>query len=238
MRFRATRLFLGILFGLGIILVGCQQRQVTQFLMEVTREVTREVTVVVFATDTNGQSQTADLATPTPSATATPTPTATAEIGETSIPAPTLDIFPTPAVAQIIVAEQAFEHGRMFYLQPRDEIWVMIYSDDTATYGQWRFYPDTWSEGMTELDTSISPPEGRYQPERGFGKLWRENASVRDSLGWALDAEYGHVTSYEFHAGGMIVNNEYVAGPGYHILTSRDGFHYVFQQSDGTWQRQ
>mgnify|MGYP001251386164 FL=1 len=236
MRFRATRLFLGIFLGLGIILVGCQQRQVTQFLMEVTREVTREVTVVVFATNSNGQQS--NSATPTPSATATHTPMATPEIGATNTPAPTPNIFPPPVVAQIIVAEQLFENGRMFYLQPRDEIWVMIYSDETATYGQWRFYPNTWTEGMTELDTSIAPPEGRYQPERGFGKLWRENTNVRDSLGWALDAEYGHVTNYEFHAGGMIVNNEYVAGPGYHILTSRDGFNYIFQQSDGTWQRQ
>ncbi|PJF32396.1 MAG: hypothetical protein CUN52_01895 [Phototrophicales bacterium] len=235
MRFRVTIFFLGILLWLGMILVGCQQRQVTQFLMEVTREVTREVTVIVVATDANGQSV-SSLPSSTP--TLTITPSSTPEIITSNTPAPTPDIFPTPVVAQIIVAEQAFENGRMFYLQPKDEIWVMIYADASGTSGQWRFYPNTWTEGMSELDTSIAPPTGRYQPERGFGKLWRENASVRDALGWALDTEYGHVTHYEFHAGGMIVNNTYVAGPGYHVLTSRDGFNYIFQQSDGTWQRQ
>lgn len=236
MRLDATRSFLGIILMLCVILVGCQPRQVTQFLMEVTREVTREVTVIVLVTDANFQN--APPLTPTFTVTPPPTPTATIAISATNTPTPTPNIFPTPVLAQIIVAEQPFEHGRMFYLQPRDEIWVMIYSDATGTYGQWRFYPNTWAEGMNELDTSIAPPEGRYQPERGFGKLWRENAQVRDSLGWALDTEYGHVTNYEFHAGGMIINNEYIPGPGYHILTSRDGFNYIFQQSDGTWQRQ
>ncbi len=234
MPFRATALFLFAMLCLTVILVGCQQRQVTEFLMEVTREVTREVTVIVVATDTNAQ--VVSSATPTPPPTI-PVATSTS-VPATHTPSPTLDIFPTPLLAQIIVAEQPFENGRMFYIQPQDEIWVMIYENAEGTSGQWRFYPDTWEEGMTELDTSIAPPEGRYQPERGFGMLWRDNVAVRDALGWALDTEYGHVTNYEFHAGGMIVNNAYVAGPGYHILTSRDGFNYVFQQSDGTWQRQ
>lgn len=235
MPFRATALFLLAMLSLAIILVGCQQRQVTEFLMEVTREVTREVTVIVIATSTGAEiTSSATPIAPTP----TLPITTSAPLPASQTPSPTLDIFPTPVVAQIIVAEQPFENGRMFYIQPQDEIWVMIYENAEGTSGQWRFYPNTWQEGMTELDTSIAPPEGRYQPERGFGMLWRDNVAIRDALGWALDTEYGHVTNYEFHAGGMIVNNAYVAGPGYHILTSRDGFNYVFQQSDGTWQRQ
>ena len=238
MPFRATFVFLLAILCLSAVLVGCQQRQVTQFLMEVTREVTREVTVVVIATDTGLQTISSPAPTSTATATATITATTSIEVAFTNTPSPTLDIFPTPVVAQIIVAEQAFENGRMFYIQPQDEIWVMIYENEEGTSGQWRFYPNTWQEGMTEFDTSIAPPEGRYQPERGFGMLWRDNVAVRDALGWALDTEYGHVTNYEFHAGGMIVNNAYVAGPGYHVLMSRDGFNYVFQQSDGSWQRQ
>jgi len=236
MRFRANFFFLMIILCLGVMLAGCQERQVTQFLMEVTREVTREVTVVVMVTESGTQA--INAVPPTPSATVTATSTVPSVVIPTNTPNPTADIFPTPLVAQIIVAEQVFEHGRMFYIQPQDEIWVMIYENAEGTSGQWRFYPNTWEDGMTELDTSIAPPEGRYQPERGFGSLWRDNTAIRDALGWALDTEYGHVTNYEFHAGGMISNNVYVAGPGYHVLTSRDGFNYIFQQSDGTWQRQ
>jgi len=235
MRFRVT-LFLLAILSLSALLVGCQERQVTQFLMEVTREVTREVTVVVMVTE-NG-TQAISSATPPPSATAIATNSPIVATPTTDTLNPSVASMPTPIVTQIIVAEQVFENGRMFYIQPQDEIWVMIYADEAGTSGQWRFYPNSWEDGMTELDTSIAPPEGQFQPERGFGKLWRENVAVRDALGWALDTEYGLVTNYEFHAGGMISNNEYVAGPGYHILTNRDGFNYVFQQSDGTWQQQ
>ncbi|HRF97250.1 MAG TPA: hypothetical protein PLZ51_18705, partial [Aggregatilineales bacterium] len=55
MRFRANFFFLMIILCLSIVLAGCQERQVTQFLMEVTREVTREVTVVVMVTESGTQ---------------------------------------------------------------------------------------------------------------------------------------------------------------------------------------
>ena len=40
---------------------------------------------------------------------------------------------------------------------------------------------------VTVNDPSLTPPDGRYQPEYGFGKVWRENAFVREYLGWATD---------------------------------------------------
>ena len=40
-------------------------------------------------------------------------------------------------------------------------------------------------------DPAIVPPDGRFQPIRGFGKLWRERPDVRDRLGWALGVELG-----------------------------------------------
>jgi hypothetical protein len=32
-------------------------------------------------------------------------------------------------------------------------------------------------------------PEGRRQPERGFGKVWREHPEVRAQIGWAQARE-------------------------------------------------
>ncbi|GAB4317724.1 MAG: hypothetical protein Kow00117_08030 [Phototrophicales bacterium] len=203
---------------------ACQNEPETQYLMEVTREVT--VVVVVTATpDGEAAPQTAV----TPQMTPTSSPTA--------IPSATSVIMPTPIDEQIVVAEQVFENGRMFYLQPVNEIWVLINQTDDGLQGAWTIHDNTWTDGMPEFDSAITPPDGFVQPIRGFGKLWRENQAIRDALGWALDTEYGHVTRYEYYAGGTIADNQYVPGPGYHIIYSRDGFAYRFDETDGTWQR-
>ena len=136
-------------------------------------------------------------------------------------------------------AEQAFENGRMFYLQPNQEIWVMINTDDD-TAGVWTRHRDTWSEDLPETDPSIVPPEeDLYQPIRGFGKLWRENPAVREALGWALEDEMGHVTDYAYYAGGEVTaDGEYVPGPGYHTIRSRFGQTYIFDETNGTWRQE
>jgi hypothetical protein len=46
-----------------------------------------------------------------------------------------------------------------------------------------------------ESDPSIVPPEGYYQPVRGFGKLWREE--LRSALGWALAPERSYTAQYQ-----------------------------------------
>ena len=40
-----------------------------------------------------------------------------------------------------------------------------------------------------EFDPAITPPSGLRQPERGFGKVWREHPDLREQLGWALEKE-------------------------------------------------
>jgi hypothetical protein len=80
-------------------------------------------------------------------------------------------------------AEQPFENGLMIWLEATDSVYV-FYRDQS-----WQRFDDDWSEDQLESDPSIVPPEGFYQPIRGFGKVWRENASVRGELGWALSPE-------------------------------------------------
>lgn len=226
-RFAIVMLLMLILFA------ACQSSQPTEYRIEVTREVT--VVVVVTATP-EGSEPVAPTET-TPSSTPTDVPTATPTIVLTPTMTPTLDPFPTPINEQIIVAEQLFERGRMFYLQPNQKIWVMVEGADTNS-GQWIIYDDSWLEGMQEFDPDIVPPEGLFQPERGFGKLWRDNDSVQDLLGWAVDTEYGHVTTYEYFAGGSVTpEGVYVQGPGYHTLISRYGGTYMFDEASGTWRR-
>lgn len=218
------RLALGSLIGL-LVLGACQETREVQYLMEVTREVVVTRLVVVSATP--------DDATATPESTPqiTPTPTPGAQAAEA-----TPEIVPTPLSEPIIVAEQVFENGRMFYLQPIDEVWVMINTTPDGDQGTWTIYEDTWEEGMPEFDPNIQPPDGFVQPIRGFGKLWRENQAIREALGWALDTEFGHWTNYEYIFGGEVNSaGEYVPGPGQHMLGSREGQTYVFEEVDGTW---
>lgn len=230
MRSRTLRLLI-LLLVILVAVAACDSSRQTQYLLEVTRE----VTVIVVVTATPEGDAVASAVDETPDAEPTVAPT---EVVETT-PEPTPDPFPAPVIDQIIVAEQAFENGRMFYLQPNQEIWVMINTDDD-TAGVWTRHRDTWSEDLPETDPSIVPPEeDLYQPIRGFGKLWRENPAVREALGWALEDEMGHVTDYAYYAGGEVTaDGEYVPGPGYHTIRSRFGQTYIFDETNGTWRQE
>lgn len=221
-----------------LIVAACEGPPPTQFVIEVTREVTREVTVVVVATEVpDGEVVEATEETDGNGIIVDPALSVTDASGEAEAPPATPDAFPTPVQNQIIVAEQTFQRGRMFYLQPAQQIWVMIEDDEDEDRGVWTFHPDTWEEGLPEFDPTIIPPEENlYQPMRGFGKLWRENEAIQAALGWAVETEYGHVTDYEFHAGGEIDSSgEYVRGPGYHLVRSRSGDNFMFNEVNGTW---
>ncbi len=95
-------------------------------------------------------------------------------------------------------AEQTFENGRMIWLQEipgestrlrvtEGPLIYVLYTD--GQFPQWQRFEDTWTTGQPESDPTIVPPAGRYQPIRGFGKLWRNEVEVRDRLGWALEQE-------------------------------------------------
>lgn len=163
-------------------------------------------------------------------------PTMTETPAQTNTPAPTStpDPRPTATTGNIAVAEEVFEHGRMFYIQPLDQIWVMIVTGEGE--GTWSIYPDTFEEGDVEFDPSLVPPEGMYQPERGFGKLWRDNAEVREALGWALTPEFGYNSEYRYQPGGEMVNGVYTPAPGYHVLFSLEGEAFQFNEADNTWE--
>ncbi|MCY3832548.1 MAG: hypothetical protein OXG85_05995 [Chloroflexi bacterium] len=168
-------------------------------------------------TATAAQAETDAAPTATPTITATPDP------------------MPAPVVGSIYVAEQRFENGWMFWLQPNGQIWVL--TEDAAGRKIWSVYDDSFVEGEAESDPLIIPPESRFQPVRGFGKLWRENPEVRQALGWALDTERGHTTRYEYHHGGTVnAENQYLPAPGYHQVRSVAGPLFRFNEESFTWE--
>ncbi|WP_119067316.1 hypothetical protein [Aggregatilinea lenta] len=180
-------------------------------------------------------------ATPDPNATAgTPTAgvTANATAAETAAP----ELFPTPVNTQVQIAEQVYETGRMFWIRPTREIWVMANSADDPNRGDWYCFNDTFEEGEPEIDSTITAPEGLIQPRRGFGKLWRNNETIHDAVGWATTPELELTSNYTYVFGGYVQDGQYYPGPGEHRLTTFEGQTISFFEGDirgdcqgGTW---
>lgn len=199
---------------------------------EVLIEVTRLVTVVVTA-DNSQQGPLPLEQTPTAEQTAeaqvavnsTPEPTATA----------TQSPVPAPIIGQVYVAEQTFERGSLFWLRPIDQIWILTIQEDGSKV--WRVAEDNFEEGMIESDPALVPPDGLFQPIRGFGLLWREDPGLREALGWAISEEVGYLANYQYHYGGTVdANGSFVQGPGYHLLESVSRNIYRFNEGIWTWE--
>jgi hypothetical protein len=208
---------------------------------EILIEVTRLVTVVV-TTDGQGPlpvtlEATAEAAEATETTEATTekvTPDATVDLTPSATPTP--DPFPTPVTGQIFIAEQLFQRGRMFWLRPINQIWVLTEDDDDNK--SWQVYEDTWEEGMPESVTDFAPTEpGLLQPVRGFGLLWRESPELRADLGWAIAEEVGYLANYEYHYGGTIdENNNFIQGSGYHLVETLSRDVYRFNEGTHSWE--
>jgi hypothetical protein len=103
-------------------------------------------------------------------------------------------------------AKVHFERGEMYWIKQRAGtglIFVVIYgSNNTLSYKR---FEDTWSEDQP-VNSGLNPPKGLLEPSRGFGKVWREQAGIRDALGWATEEEQGIVVSYqEFQHGALLL---------------------------------
>ena len=162
--------------------------------------------------------------TPPPSPTPTraavmPTPCAVAPVRFSTIWADRRDRLGCPAEAEreVLLAEEAFEWGRMFWRGDRREIYV-LYDDHT-----WRAFDDTWQEGQPEDDPNLTTPPGFFQPKRGFGKVWREELGGPASrIGWAREEERGFTGVVQAFDGGT-------------ILWSNLGTAYILY-ADGSWE--
>ena len=146
-----------------------------------------------------------------PTATATrPAPTATAAPSPT--PSPTRAPSPTAPAAPVVGAsfgriyadnavlrsrlgapvqserrveaiEQPFERGQMEWASDGKQIYVLY-----REFAAWARFADAWSPDEAPIPGE-PPPPGLYRPQRAFGKLWRENATVRERLGWGTAVE-------------------------------------------------
>jgi hypothetical protein len=91
-------------------------------------------------------------------------------------------------------AEEHIERGTMVWIGVEGRIYV-LFGDEQ--HPRWSAYSDEWDEGEPAVDLDIGPPPGLQQPVRGFGLVWREESSVRERLGWAVDQERGYETAVQ-----------------------------------------
>lgn len=214
------RLSLIIMALFAVILASCQGPPPTQIVL------------VVTATPTNATEEiTAEAAATTEEPSASPTTPAPTVVPPTQDTGPTAIPTATPIVNQIQVAEQVFENGRMFWIQPTGQIWVMIVTEEGQ--GDWTVYSDDYTDDEPEIDPELTPPAGMEQPRRGFGKLWRETPELMDALGWAITPEFGYVSRYEYHC---LEQEDSVCVDGYHIVTSLYEEAFRFNEATNTWQ--
>ncbi|MGD2165300.1 MAG: hypothetical protein PVH50_07205 [Anaerolineae bacterium] len=107
-------------------------------------------------------------------------------------PAPDICPASPPTIAE--GAEEHFERGTMLWVGGEDRVYVLF---DDHQHPRWTAFSDEWHEGEPILDPEIDPPAGLYQPVRGFGMVWREESTVRERLGWAVDQERGYQTAIQ-----------------------------------------
>jgi hypothetical protein len=88
---------------------------------------------------------------------------------------------------------QPFEHGVMIWLRDYDAIIVLQGSSGNSLAGNFFFVQDTWQSG--DSNPGATAPDGKFTPERGFGKVWQTFGGSLGSLGWALAPELGYDSS-------------------------------------------
>ncbi len=98
-----------------------------------------------------------------------------------------LNACPLGPVETIQAAFQSFERGFMVWRPDTNSetVWVFVEQGPGS-----HVFIDGWQGEAINFDQQ--PPDGLFQPVRGFGKVWVENEWVRQSLGWATADEVAY----------------------------------------------
>lgn len=97
-------------------------------------------------------------------------------------------------------AVQKFERGMMIYMATTPAVIYVVYNN-----GRWSQYADTFVDGTDPVSGGEMAPSGLFEPIRGFGKVWRNNADVRGGLGWATGTETGTTATVLYFERGQMI---------------------------------
>ncbi|MFN2241495.1 MAG: hypothetical protein ACK2U2_04355 [Anaerolineae bacterium] len=131
---------------------------------------------------------------------------------------------PEQPAQQVTLAEQALEHGRMLWDSSTLQIYVLMDS------GTWQAFDDTFQEGIDPpYDPNLpSPPQ---QPQRGFGKVWRDQLGGPEAtIGWALENERPVLGWRQRFDGGLLIWTDAV------LAENEDQGTAYLLYDNGTWQ--
>ena len=125
------------------------------------------------------------------------------------------------APSAVSSAYQPFQNGLMVWVSslgavPQPAIYA-LYGN-----GTYQRFNDTFLDGVDPSSGGAMPPPGLVEPVRGFGKVWRDNPTARDTLGWALTGESGGTAEILlFERGEMLRVPQ--AGQTYILITGAPG---------------
>jgi len=97
---------------------------------------------------------------------------------------------------------------------------VYVFYDDT-TYQR---FEDTFDPAVDPVSGGETPPKGLVEPVLGFGKVWRDQPRVRQTLGWATAGETPGDGRFQMFSGGNMV----WIGQTDQTYVFSDGMVYVF----------
>lgn len=102
-------------------------------------------------------------------------------------------------------ARARFERGQMFWIQLRggQSIVVALIYGVNGSVTQ-RIFADGWKEG-DPINTGLVPPAGLLEPNRGFGKVWREHPELVNAIGWAVEHEKPENVIYQVFVRGSVL---------------------------------
>jgi hypothetical protein len=113
------------------------------------------------------------------------------------------------------LVEQSFQGGIMLGRGDTDRIYALVrYS------GRYESFANSWRPGEVLPPAGQRPP-GTFEPLRGFGKIWRNEPSVKLQLGWPVYEERAALGTLQPYAGGTLIRS--AGGIAYALL------------DDGTW---
>ena len=115
-------------------------------------------------------------------------------------------MLPTGTEQQQVGVFQQFERGTMIWHKEAKRIYVFAKDAATSgTQGRWRVFDDTWTEGQ-EPGGGPAPVPNLFRPQRGFGKVWRDNPEVQQLVGYATTTnEFGKDLVIQSFGGGTMI---------------------------------
>ncbi len=131
--------------------------------------------------------------------------------------------FPSVGPFDVQTSFEPFENGWMLwvsmYAPPGEELRQTIFV--LLPDGSYQAFDDHFDPSVDPFSGGETPPTGLFEPILGFGKLWRENAEVRELLGWATAPEAGAPGQVQPFEHGVMIHSQ--AAGGAYILFYRSG---------------